>query len=121
MSPLSEIYTLEYSPESSPFLGRPLTGLVDSDFILVLNSGVGVYPLVVKERVRNGMKRNEIRAFLLERNGTATVSVGSDPSRKTLWVKGYTPPMKMDCYQNKGVARRAFCKRLKRNGMDDGK
>ena len=29
--------------------------------------------------------------------------------------------MKMDGYQSKGVARAACCKRLKRNGMDDGK
>jgi hypothetical protein len=29
--------------------------------------------------------------------------------------------MKMDGYQNKGVAGGAFCKRLKRNGMDGGK
>ena len=29
----------------------------------------GVYPLVVKERFRKGMKRKEIKAFLLERNG----------------------------------------------------
>jgi hypothetical protein len=35
--------------------------------------------------------------------------------------RGYIPPMKMDGYQNKGVAGRAFCKRLKRDGMDDGK
>jgi hypothetical protein len=28
--------------------------------------------------------------------------------------------MKMDGCQNKGVAGRAFCKRLKRNGMDGG-
>jgi len=32
----------------------------------------GVYPFVVKEKVRNGMKKKKIRAFLLERNGTAT-------------------------------------------------
>ena len=25
-------------------------------------------------------------------------------------VEGYTPPIKMDCFQNKGVAGRAFCK-----------
>jgi hypothetical protein len=29
--------------------------------------------------------------------------------------------MKMDRYQSKGVAGGAFCKRLKRNGMDGGK
>jgi hypothetical protein len=29
--------------------------------------------------------------------------------------------MKMDGYQNKGVTGRAFCKRLKRKGMDGGK
>jgi hypothetical protein len=29
--------------------------------------------------------------------------------------------MKMDGYQNKGVARGAFCKRLKGKGMDGGK
>jgi hypothetical protein len=35
--------------------------------------------------------------------------------------RGYTPPMKMDGYQNKGVAGGAFCKWLKGNGMDGGK
>jgi hypothetical protein len=34
---------------------------------------------------------------------------------------GVYTPMKMDGYQNKGVAGGAFCKRLKRNGMDGGK
>jgi hypothetical protein len=29
--------------------------------------------------------------------------------------------MKMDRFQNKGVARRAFCKWLNRKGMDDGR
>jgi hypothetical protein len=29
--------------------------------------------------------------------------------------------MKMDGYQNKGVAGRAFCNYLKRKGMDGGK
>jgi hypothetical protein len=32
----------------------------------------GASPLVVKEKVHNGMKRKEIRAFLLEHNGAAT-------------------------------------------------
>jgi hypothetical protein len=49
-----------------------LTGawLAESSFILVLDSSMeGVYPLVVRERVRNGTKRKGIEAFLLERNG----------------------------------------------------
>jgi hypothetical protein len=33
----------------------------------------------------------------------------------------YTPPIKMDCFENKGVAGRAFCKWLKRKRMDDSK
>jgi hypothetical protein len=32
----------------------------------------GVYPLIVKEKVSNGMKKKKIKAFLVERNGTAT-------------------------------------------------
>jgi hypothetical protein len=32
----------------------------------------GYTPLVVKERVRDGVKRKEIKAFLLEHNGIAT-------------------------------------------------
>jgi hypothetical protein len=67
--------------------------------------------MVVKEKVRNDMKKKKIKAFQLERNGAPTASVGSE---------GYTPPMKMDGYQNKGVAGRAFCNYLKRKGMDGG-
>jgi hypothetical protein len=37
------------------------------------------------------------------------------------YERGYTPPMKMDRCQSKGVAGGAFCKRLKRKGMDDAK
>ncbi len=33
----------------------------------------------------------------------------------------YTPPIKMDCFENKGVAGRAFCKWLKRKRMDSKK
>jgi hypothetical protein len=33
----------------------------------------------------------------------------------------YAPPIKMDCFENKGVAGRAFCKWLKRKRMDDSK
>ncbi len=32
-----------------------------------------------------------------------------------------TPPVKMDCFQNKGVAGKAFCKCLNRKRMDDGR
>jgi hypothetical protein len=35
--------------------------------------------------------------------------------------KGTPPPIKMDCFENKGVAGGAFCKRLNRKGMDDSK
>src|SRR5258708_24056565 len=54
-------------------------GLVDSGLILVLDSWVeGVYPPVVGERLRNGVKRKEIEASPLERNGVATGSVRSE-------------------------------------------
>src|SRR6266849_3773818 len=33
----------------------------------------------------------------------------------------HPPPIKMDCFENKGVAGRAFCKWLKRKRMDDSK
>jgi hypothetical protein len=36
-------------------------------------------------------------------------------------AEGGTPPIKMDGCENKGVAGGAFCKRLKRNGMEEGK
>jgi hypothetical protein len=36
-------------------------------------------------------------------------------------VEGIHPPIKMDCFQNKGVAERAFCKWLNRKRMDDSK
>jgi hypothetical protein len=36
----------------------------------------GGTPLVVKERVRKGVKRKEIKAFLLERNGATTKESG---------------------------------------------
>jgi hypothetical protein len=36
-------------------------------------------------------------------------------------LRGVYTPMKMDGCQNKGVAGGAFCKRLKREGMEDGK
>ena len=77
-----------------------------------LGKGAGCTPLVVKESVRDGTRRKGIKAFPLERNGVATASE---------WGEGGTPPMKMDRCQSKGVAGGAFCKWLKRNGMDDGK
>jgi hypothetical protein len=36
-------------------------------------------------------------------------------------VEGVHPPIKMDRFQNKGVAGRAFCKWLNGKEMDDGK
>jgi hypothetical protein len=44
----------------------------------------GAYPLVVKEKIRNSMKKKEIRAFLLERNGAPTGCVKGEGV--------YTPP-----------------------------
>jgi len=37
------------------------------------------------------------------------------------YTLGYTPPWKMDHFQNKGVAEKAFCKWLNQKGMDDGR
>jgi hypothetical protein len=37
------------------------------------------------------------------------------------WKGGVYPLIKMDCFQNKGVAGRAFCKWLNRKRMDDSK
>jgi len=39
----------------------------------------------------------------------------------TLGYTRGTPPVKMDCFQNKGVAGKAFCKCLNRKRMDDGR
>jgi hypothetical protein len=44
-----------------------------------------------------------------------------EKEREIKLKEGGTPPMKMDRCQSKGVAGGAFCKRLKRKGMDGGK
>jgi hypothetical protein len=51
----------------------------------------GVYPPVVKERVRNGTNRKGIEAFPLERKGTPTASVVSE---------GVYTPMAMERVRN---------------------
>jgi hypothetical protein len=43
-------------------------------------AGRGYTPLVEEDKVRNGMKGKEIKAFLLGRNGTATAS-----GAKSVW------------------------------------
>jgi hypothetical protein len=80
MSPISEIYTLEYSPESSASWGDGWRGgWIRFSFWPSILEGRGCTPLVVKVRVRNGVKRNEIKVFLLERNGTPTALVRGIP------------------------------------------
>jgi hypothetical protein len=59
-----------------------------------------------------------LQVFILKGLGRQCDGV---PVKKGMSERGYPPPIKMDRYQNKRVARRAFCKLLNRKRMDDGR